>query len=76
MYQSHSSIHLPYWLPNMSFTLQVILMGVLGTYVVLWAVLRLTQDAKEPRAIDTLVPFISPGINMIMKGSTYFKSRR
>lgn len=33
---------------------------VAATYAFLSALLRFTQDSKEPPAIETLIPFISP----------------
>ena len=49
------------------------LIGLLLAYLFLWAVLYLTQDAREPPAVDTLVPFISPLTSLKREGSKYFK---
>jgi hypothetical protein len=40
--------------------LTLVLGSVAATYVFLSALLRLTQDSKEPPAIETSIPFLSP----------------
>lgn len=42
-----------------------------ATYVLLVALLRLTQDAEEPPSISDAVPFVSPMINMASKGANF-----
>ena len=42
----------------------LVLGGLAATYIFLWLLLRLTQDAREPPAILTGLPFISPVIRM------------
>jgi hypothetical protein len=41
-------------------TLTLVLGSVAATYVFLTALLHLTQDSKEPPAIETSIPFLSP----------------
>ncbi|KFA81359.1 hypothetical protein S40288_06057 [Stachybotrys chartarum IBT 40288] len=43
------------------------------TYVFLVALLRMTQDAKEPPSICDAVPFVSPILHMISKGSNFHR---
>lgn len=43
----------------------------MGTFVFLWALLHLTQDAREPQTIENAIPFLSPIIGMASKGSHY-----
>ncbi|KAI0806442.1 cytochrome P450 [Xylaria sp. FL0064] len=59
----------------MDINISIAVIGGLVLYAFLRVLLHITQDAREPQAIDTLVPFMSPIMNMIMRGSTYFKSR-
>ncbi|KAI1439191.1 cytochrome P450 [Xylaria sp. CBS 124048] len=68
-----SRILLPDW--HLNSYVEITLIGILGIYALLWVSLQSTQDAREPRAMDTSIPFISPLINMVMRGSTYFQSR-
>jgi len=42
---------------------------VASTYIFLHLLLRLTQDAREPPAILTAFPFVSPVISMIKEKS-------
>ncbi|KAL2359993.1 hypothetical protein RJZ56_007146 [Blastomyces dermatitidis] len=39
---------------------------ILGAYVILSALLHLTQDAKEPPMIETSIPFVSPLFGLIL----------
>ncbi|ROW08456.1 hypothetical protein VMCG_03180 [Cytospora schulzeri] len=50
----------------------IALSGLLSTYMFLRALMHFTQDANEPLAIDTSIPFISPIISMWRKGSKYW----
>ena len=49
--------------------------GVVGviasTYLFLRLLLRLTQDAKEPPAILTALPFVSPLLGMVREKSRF-----
>lgn len=45
--------------------------GLAGTYIFFWALLRLTQDAREPPTVEDWVPFLSPIFSMITQGSRF-----
>lgn len=45
--------------------------GLAGAYLFLCALLRFTQDAREPPTVENLIPFLSPILGMISKGSNY-----
>lgn len=53
--------------------LVTVLTGILAAYVLLRMLLNLTQDVKEPPAIGSTIPFISPAIDLWRKGSNYWK---
>ncbi|KAI1503392.1 cytochrome P450 [Biscogniauxia marginata] len=44
---------------------------VAATYLFLLALLRLTQEAKEPPSISNTIPFITPILKMVSKGLIY-----
>ncbi|KAI1074301.1 cytochrome P450 [Whalleya microplaca] len=44
--------------------LAVVLGSIIATYVFFGALLRLTQDAKEPALVSTSIPFLSPILGM------------
>lgn len=46
--------------------------GIVGVYVVLRFLLHFTQHAKEPPAIETGIPFLTPMIGMIREKSKYY----
>lgn len=46
--------------------------GLVSTYIFFRALLRWTQDPKEPLAVDTNLPFIGPLISMGLGGSNYW----
>lgn len=52
-------------------SLAAILAGLLGLYLVLRQVLWLTQDAREPPAVATRIPFITPMIGVFKHKSKY-----
>lgn len=54
------------------YNFELAFMGTLVVYLILWAILRVTQDDKEPRPVDTWIPFVSPLIKMNQQGSKYF----
>lgn len=58
----HAS-HLAIAMPS---TITLVLGFVAATYVFLSACLRLTQDPKEPPAIETSIPFLSPLYGVIL----------
>jgi hypothetical protein len=47
-----------------------------ATYVFLVALLRLTQDAKEPPLISDAVPFLTPVVSMSSKGAAFHRVQR
>lgn len=49
----------------MTSTLALVLGSVAATYLFLFALLRFTQDWKEPPAIETSIPFISPLLGFV-----------
>jgi hypothetical protein len=49
--------------------------GFAATYVFLRCLLALTQDAKEPPALETAIPFLSPVIGMRKKAKFYIDLR-
>ncbi|KUI67723.1 Cholesterol 7-alpha-monooxygenase [Cytospora mali] len=53
--------------------LATVFTGILAAYVLLRTLLNLTQDVKEPPAIGSAIPFISPAIDLWRKGSNYWK---
>ncbi|KAI1413780.1 cytochrome P450 [Hypoxylon sp. FL1857] len=42
----------------------IVLGGIIATYIFFWALLRLTQDVKEPTLVSTSIPFLSPIFGM------------
>ncbi|KAL2163564.1 hypothetical protein VTH06DRAFT_5622 [Thermothelomyces fergusii] len=57
-------------------TVSLVLGGLAATYVFLRVLLNLTQDAREPPAILTDIPFVQPLIGMIReKASLYIRLR-
>lgn len=47
-----------------------------ATYVLLVAFLHYTQDAKEPTSISDSIPFVTPIINMAVKGGNFHRLMR
>lgn len=45
--------------------------GLLGVYIFLSALLRLTQDAREPPAIEAGLPFLAPLLGIMREKSRY-----
>lgn len=45
--------------------------GLIGTYVFLRALLRFTQDVKEPPSVEDAFPFLTPIAGMIRAGSSF-----
>lgn len=45
--------------------------GLVGTYVLFWALLHITQDAREPPTVEDSIPFIGPIIGMMRRGSGF-----
>ncbi|KAI1373372.1 cytochrome P450 [Hypoxylon crocopeplum] len=46
--------------------------GIVATYTFFWALLRLTQDAKEPVLVSTSIPFLSPIFGMIRWNMSFY----
>ncbi|KAK4038606.1 cholesterol 7-alpha-monooxygenase [Parachaetomium inaequale] len=53
-------------------TISLVLGGIAVTYLFLRVLLNLTQDAKEPPAILTGIPFIEPLVGMIREKSRFY----
>lgn len=53
-------------------TLNIVSVGLVCTYIFLRIVLHLTQDVREPPAIEKAIPFLSPMIGMIREKSRYY----
>lgn len=47
-----------------------------ATYILLVSLLRLTQDVKEPTSINDTIPFVTPIINMVLKGGDFHRLMR
>ncbi|GAP82419.1 putative cytochrome P450 oxidoreductase [Rosellinia necatrix] len=45
--------------------------GLASSYVFIWALLRLTQDSREPPTLEHDIPFLSPIVSMASKGSRF-----
>ncbi|KAK4247613.1 cytochrome P450 [Corynascus novoguineensis] len=56
----------------MAFTVSLVLGGLAATYVFLRILLNLTQDAREPPAILTNIPFIQPLIGMVREKERFY----
>lgn len=55
----------------------VALLGVIvGTYIFLRALLHLTHDAREPKAVENAIPFISPILSMAAKKADFYNQMR
>ena len=57
-------------------TLVSICARLAAAYAFLWSLLRFTQDEREPRVVDTTIPFISPLITMYSAGVRYWNKNR
>ncbi|KAI0023091.1 cytochrome P450 [Xylariomycetidae sp. FL0641] len=60
----------------MLFIVSIIGVVLATTYILLHAALRLTQDASEPPSIADSIPFITPILNMAMKGESFHRQMR
>ncbi|KAI1321247.1 cytochrome P450 oxidoreductase [Xylariaceae sp. FL0255] len=56
--------------------LTAVAIGAIGIYNLLQALLRLTQDAREPRLIENIVPYLSPIFGMRQRGFGFYKYLR
>lgn len=50
--------------------------GLAASYAFLWSLLRFTQDEREPPAVNTTIPFMSPLISMYSAGLRYWSMNR
>lgn len=50
--------------------------GLAAAYVFLSALLHFTQDAKEPPASETFIPFVSPLLGFIPGMQNFFVKQR
>lgn len=50
--------------------------GLTGTYIFLCALLRFTQNVREPPSVEGAFPFLSPIAGMIRKGSSFHNNLR
>lgn len=57
-------------------TLVVAVAGATTVYVLLRALLRLTQDSREPPVVETTIPFISPILGMGSKKGEFYTFMR
>ncbi len=57
-------------------TISLVFGGLAATYIFLRCLLTLTQDAKEPPAILTSVPFVQPLVGMIREKSRFYTRLR
>lgn len=53
-------------------TVAIVFGGFLATYLFLRFLLHVTQDAREPPAIVTGIPFLSPMLGMIREKSRFY----
>ncbi|KAI1121346.1 cytochrome P450 oxidoreductase [Nemania abortiva] len=44
-----------------------------GFYLFLWAMQYVTQDAREPHTVEDTLPFLSPVIGMMVRGSNFHR---
>lgn len=59
------------------FSIFPIIAGTLAaTYILLLALLRLTQDKTEPPSINDAIPFITPVVSMLSKGTRLHRMMR
>lgn len=47
-----------------------------GIYAFFWALLHLTQDAKEPPSIEGWIPFLSPVLQMTRQRNNIYRHLR
>ncbi|KAL7621627.1 hypothetical protein AAE478_008953 [Parahypoxylon ruwenzoriense] len=50
--------------------------GIIVTYVLFQALLRLTQDPREPPLVSTFIPFLSPVFGMVKGNSRFYNQMR
>ncbi|KAI0521605.1 cytochrome P450 oxidoreductase [Xylaria bambusicola] len=58
------------------FNLTTLVASAAGFYLFLWALQHVTQDAREPRTVEDALPFISPVIGMMTRGSNFHRHLR
>lgn len=50
--------------------------SLVAAYVFLSALLHFTQDAKEPHAVETSIPFVSPLLGLITGKQSFYVRQR
>jgi hypothetical protein len=65
---SHRLLRASFLVPSTTYAMAV--------YVSLRLLLHYTQDPREPRPLETLVPFVSPVIGMMRKKTNYYVTLR
>lgn len=50
--------------------------GLTGIYIFLWALLRFTQDVREPPSVEDAFPFLTPIAGMARNGSSFHSRLR
>lgn len=61
---------------DMESSLTISGVAIAAIYIVFRAILHFTQDAKEPLAIGTIIPFISPVLGMLAHKSKFYVRMR
>lgn len=57
-------------------TVVLALVAAIGLYMLLYGILRITQDKREPPAICTTIPFLSPMLEMARGGAKVWNNMR
>lgn len=60
----------------MTSTFALYVESLIAAYVLLYALLHFTQDAREPPAVETSIPFISPLFGIIPGMQNFFVKQR
>jgi hypothetical protein len=73
---SHRLLRASFLVPSTTYAMAIDYGVVVGAcaavYVSLRLLLHYTQDPREPRPLETLVPFVSPVIGMMRKKTNYY----
>jgi hypothetical protein len=77
---SHRLLRASFLVPSTTYAMAIDYGVVVGAcaavYVSLRLLLHYTQDPREPRPLETLVPFVSPVIGMMRKKTNYYVTLR
>jgi len=60
----------------MESTLTAAVAGIAALYVFLNALLYLSQDKREPKAVENSIPFLSPVLSMLKRKSAFWNYAR